>query len=58
MKMNLTTDSLLNANEKSGHWVGFADNKGDPLTWKILTDEQQIITRSAVRSANKTSSLT
>ena len=45
----------LQSNEKRGHWVGFADNKGDHLTWKILTDEtQQIITRSAVRSANKT----
>ena len=43
-------------NEKRGHWVGFPDNKGDHLTWKIFTDEtQQIITRSAVRSANKTS---
>ena len=46
----------LQSNENRGHWVGFADNKGDHLTWKILTDEtQQIITRSAVRSANKTS---
>ena len=44
------------SNEIRGHWVGFADNKGDHLTWKILTDEtQQIITRSTVRSANKTS---
>ena len=44
------------SNEKRGHWVGSADSKGDHLTWKILTDEtQQIITRSAVRSANKTS---
>ena len=43
------------SNEKGGHWVGFADNKGDHLTWKILTDEtQQIITRYVVRSANKT----
>ena len=33
---------------KRRHWVGFADNKGDHLTWKIIT-------RSAVRSANKTS---
>ena len=41
-------------NEKKGHWVGFANNKGDRLTWKILTDEtNQIITRSAVRSATK-----
>ena len=42
------------SDEKRGHWIGFADNKGDHLTWKILTDEtQQIIIRSAVRSANK-----
>ena len=44
------------SNEKRGYWVGFDDNKGDHLTWKILTDEtQQNITISAVRSANKTS---
>ena len=44
------------SNEKSGHWVGFADNKGDHLTWKILTDDTKtIIIRSAVRSATKTS---
>ena len=44
------------SNEKSGHWVGFADNKGDQLTWKILTDDTNtIIIRSAVRSATKTS---
>ena len=34
------------SNEKRGHWVGFADNKSDHLTWKILT---------AVINANKTS---
>ena len=45
------------SNEKRGYWVGFAETKGDHLTSKILTDERQhIITRSAVRSANKTSS--
>ena len=44
------------SNEKRGHWVGFADNKGDHLTWKILTDDNNtIIIRSAVRSATKTS---
>ena len=44
------------SNEKRGHWVGFGDNKGDQLTWKILTDEtQQVINRSAVRFATKTS---
>ena len=37
------------SNEKKGHWVGFADNNGNHLTWKILTDEtQQIITRLEV----------
>ena len=36
--------------------MGFADNKGDQLTWKILTDDTNtIIIRSAVRSATKTS---
>ena len=45
------------SNEKRGHWVGLADNNGDHFTSKILTDEtNQIITRSAVRSATKTSS--
>ena len=45
------------SNEKQEHWVGFADNKGDHHTWKILNDEtNQIITRSAVRSATRTSS--
>ena len=44
------------SNEKRGHWVGFADNKGDHLAWKTLTDDTNtIIIRSAVRSATKTS---
>ena len=44
------------SNEKRGHWVGFDDNQGDHLTWKILTDDTNtIIIRSAVRSATKTS---
>ena len=44
------------SNEKRGHWVGFAENKGDQLTWKILSDDTNtIIIRSAVRSATKTS---
>ena len=44
------------SNVKRGHWVGFADNKGHQLTWKILTDDTNtIIIRSAVRSATKTS---
>ena len=43
------------SNEKKGYWVGFADNQGDSLTWRILTeDTQKIITRSGVRSALRT----
>ena len=35
------------SNEKKGYWVGFADNQGDSLTWRILTeDTQKIIIRS------------
>ena len=43
------------SNEKKGYWVGFADNQGDSLTWRILTeDTQKIIIRSNVRSALRT----
>ena len=43
------------SNEKKGYWVGFADNHGDSLTWRILTeDTQKIIIRSGVRSALRT----
>ena len=43
------------SNEKKGYWVGFADNQGDSLTWRILTEEtQKIIIRSGVRSALRT----
>ena len=40
------------SNEKKGYWVGFADNQGDSLTWRILTeDTHKIIIHSGVRSA-------
>ena len=40
------------SNEKKGYWVGFANNQGDRLTWRILTeDTQKIIIRSGVQSA-------
>ena len=40
------------SNEKKGYWVGFADNQGDSLTWRILTeDTQKIIIRSGIQSA-------
>ena len=43
------------SNEKKGYWVGFADNQGDSLTWRILTeDTQKIIIQSGVRSALRT----
>ena len=43
------------SNEKKSYWVGFADNQGDSLTWRILTeDTQKIIIRSGVRSALRT----
>ena len=43
------------SNEKKGYWVGFADNQGDSLTWRILTeDTQKIIIRSGVTSALRT----
>ena len=43
------------SNEKKGYWVGFADNQGDSLTRRILTeDTQKIIIRSGVRSALRT----
>ena len=43
------------SNEKKGYWVGFADNQGDSLTWRILIeDTQKIIIRSGVRSALRT----
>ena len=43
------------SNEKKGYWVGFADNQGDSLTWRILTeDTQKIIICSGVRSALRT----
>ena len=43
------------SNEKKGYWVGFADNPGDHLTWRILTeDTQKIIICSGIRSALRT----
>ena len=43
------------SNEKKGYWVGFADNQGESLTWRILTeDTQKIIIHSGVRSALRT----
>ena len=49
--LNLASSS----NEKTSYWVGFADNQGDRLTWRILTEEtQRIIIRSGIRIALRT----
>ena len=46
---------LSSSNEKKGNWVGFADNQGDSVAWRILTeDTQKIIIRSGIRSALRT----
>ena len=43
------------SNEKKGYWVSLADNPGDHLTWRILTeDAQTIIICSGIRSALST----
>ena len=39
--------------EKKGYWVGIAENIGNALTYKVLTDDtNKVITRSELRSAN------
>ncbi|KAL7570793.1 hypothetical protein ACA910_014422 [Epithemia clementina (nom. ined.)] len=38
--------------ELPGHWVGFGEHVGDLMTWKILTADDDIIYRSAVRPAS------
>ena len=43
------------SNEKKGYWVGFADNPGDRLTWRILTeDTKKSIICSGIQSALRT----
>ena len=43
------------SNEKKGYWVGFADNPGDRLTWRILTeDTQKIIICSGIQGVLRT----
>ncbi|KAL7570791.1 hypothetical protein ACA910_014420 [Epithemia clementina (nom. ined.)] len=38
--------------ELKGHWVGFGEHVGDLMTWKILTEDDDIIYRSSVRPAS------
>jgi hypothetical protein len=52
--MYLDSDtSFPSSKEKSGWWVGVADNVGDAMTFKILTeDSQQVIHRSVIRPSS------
>ena len=44
------------SNEKRSHWAGFAEDKWDQFTWKILTDDtQKVLIQSCVCSATRTS---
>ena len=53
--LSLISNFPSSCNEKKGYWVGFADNQGDSLTWRILTeDTQKIIICSGVQSALRT----
>ena len=46
------------SNEKKGYWVGFADNQGDSLTWRIITeDTHKIIICSGIRSVLRTTTI-
>jgi hypothetical protein len=47
-----TDESFPSSKEKPGWWVGVANNVGDALTFKILTeDTHKVIHRSVVRPA-------
>ena len=41
--------------EELGNFVGVADSSGDELTFLVLTKNNQILTRSVLRSAERTS---
>ena len=42
-------DIFPNAEERMGHWLGVAENKGDALTYWILAENKQVLARSLVR---------
>eukprot|EP00957_Ditylum_brightwellii_P138031 10523219-Ditylum_brightwellii.AAC.1 len=45
----LDKDVFPNADEHLGHWLGVTENKGDSLTYWILTESNQVLARSLVR---------
>ena len=51
---HINTHFPNNSTEKIGRFVGVADSVGHALTHKILLDEQRIIFRSRIRSAENT----
>jgi hypothetical protein len=45
-----TTSSFPDSKEKAGYWLGPADNVGDGMTFKILTDDTEtLLYRSVIR---------
>ena len=46
------TASFPSTKEHLGWWVGIAETQGDALTYKILTIDNDVITRSVVRPAD------
>ena len=44
------------SNEKKGYWVGLADNQGDSLTWRILTEDTHKIITQCSQNYNKPAS--
>ena len=45
-------DSFPNSNERKGYWIGVAENKGDTLTYWVLTENKQVLARSLVCPAD------
>ena len=46
-------ESFPNSCEKEGYFLGIAENKGDALTYWILTEQNTVLARSVVRSAEE-----
>ena len=42
-------DAFPDTDERLGHWIGVAENKGDTLTYWTLAENQQVLARSLVR---------
>ena len=47
-------NSFPNVKEQFGHWLGVAENKGDALTYYILTENKQILVHLLVRPITNT----